>query len=159
MTSPGPAWDAGGWKWVPAALLHPALLGCLYHILLGSRGRCCRPATGQQVQGIPFPGAPAQLQGKQSREEPVLACAQRPSPKGRRFVSDQFIKMVLSPFKALWGICAFPRCRNGSVCVSPSLFRPREKGAWQRWVTFCSQYCDANKLWSSSRQSRVMGLA
>lgn len=139
------------WKWVPAALLHPDRPACSFHNPFASRRR--------EDGGNPFLGAPEQLQGRQSRTETVLAFTQRPSPKGRCFLYDQFIKMVLSPFKALWGICAFPWCRDVSMCVPPSLFRPREEGAWQRWVTFCSQYCDANKLRSSPRRSGVTGLA
>lgn len=161
VTPPGPAWDTGGWKWVPPALLRPARPGCSLPLPRPVRqwrreADAAGPAAGERVRGSPFPSAPAQLRDRQSRTEPVLAFAQRPSPKGRCFLSEQFIKMGLSPFKALWGICAFPRCRDVSMCVSPSLFRPREEGAWQREVTFCSQYCDANKLRSSSRQSGAL---
>lgn len=105
-----------GWKWVPAALLHPDRPGCSFHSLLASRRR--------EDGGNPFLGAPEQLRDRQSRTETVLAFAQRPSPKGRCFLYDQVIKMVLSPFKALWGICAFPWCRDVSVCVPP-LFSDR----------------------------------
>lgn len=79
VTPPGPAWDAGSWKWVPAALLHLARLGCsLPHPVRQWRRKAdvAGPATGERVWGSPFPGPPAQLQGRQSRTEPVLALAQ-----------------------------------------------------------------------------------
>lgn len=156
MTPPGQDWDTGGWRWVPAALRHLARLGCsLLHTVRqpGWEADAARPAAGEGVQGSPLPGASAQLLGRQSRSELVWAFAQRPSLTGRCFLSDQFIKMVLSPFKALWGICASPQCGDVSVCVCHSLFILREEGAWQRGVTFCSEYCDANKLRSLSRRS------
>lgn len=68
VTPPGPALDAGGWKWVPAALLHHDRPGCLFHNLRASRRR--------EDGGNPFLGAPEQLWARQSKTETVLAFAQ-----------------------------------------------------------------------------------
>lgn len=49
-----------------------------------------------------------------------------PSPHMSCFLSNQFIKMIQSPLKAQWGICAFPPRMRART--SPSPFSPGRRG-------------------------------
>lgn len=60
VTPPGPAQDAGGWKRVPAAILHLARPGCSLLCPVRQQRReadAAGPAAGERVQGSRFPGA------------------------------------------------------------------------------------------------------
>lgn len=77
-------------------------------------------------------------------------------PTGAAASPISLLKRFEAPFVPCGGsVPSLPAEVETGACVrsSPSPFSPEEEeGARQRWVTSCSQYCDANKLRGSSRR-------
>lgn len=141
----GSCWDTGDtgvWKSVPG----PFCTG-----MLAATSRC-RSGTSAGTSR----GGEGMLTGQSKRRHSQCG----PLPTGAAASPISLLKWFEAPFVPCGGsVRSLPAEVEMGACAraSPSPFSPEEEeGARQRWVTSCSQYCDANKLRGSSRRTGAL---